>query len=491
MLYIKAEIRNYHERSSERAQLLASQLAVAIRLPLYAENSTELVRQANNLLATPKVKRIIIYGSNNRVLVDQKTDAVVNDADLAMSTVQVTSAPASPSVESAISGVSPFVGLPLGTVTVYIDSSDLKESIISAILGSAAIAFLFWIAVLLACYPVLKKVTNSFGILTNGLTRMKDGDFSIILEIDEDTEAGRAAQAVNRLSSMLRERDRENLRLQEELVNSMRLEVQEEKRRIMAKLIQTNRMTSLGLLISSMAHNINTPNGAIKLAAQHLDRSWKDALPILEQVTKEEGEFTLAGLPFGVAREEILGANASVLSNADKVERVIKDLRSYNVGEKNEFCPGVSVNHVVTEALTVIRAHGRQGDVSIQTELAPDIPKIMGNKYQLEQVVVNLLMNAMQATISQNGVVKVHTDYITTDKIVRIVVKDQGIGISPEVRKHLFEAFFSTRIASGGSGLGLYISKFIVAEHNGSLTLESDQVNGTVATVNLPLNPST
>ena len=82
----------------------------------------------------------------------------------------------------------------------------------------------------------------------------------------------------------------ENRTLQEELVKAMRLEVQEERRKIMAKLIQTNRMTSLGLLISSIAHNINTPNGAIKLAAQHLASSWKDALPILEQVTKEEGD---------------------------------------------------------------------------------------------------------------------------------------------------------------------------------------------------------
>ncbi|MFZ2948630.1 MAG: response regulator [Desulfuromonadaceae bacterium] len=268
---------------------------------------------------------------------------------------------------------------------------------------------------------------------------------------------------------------------------TMRREVQEERRKLMAKLIQTNRMTSLGLLISSISHNINTPNGAIKLAAQHLAGSWKDALPILEQVTKEEGDFTLGGLPFGVAKGEIRGAADSILNNADRVERVIQDLRAYNVGERNELRPGVSINRVVEEALTIIRAHGRQGEITITPALAPNIPTITGNQYQLEQVVVNLLLNAMQAMPDNRGTVTVRTEYSAETAEVGIIVTDQGEGIGPEVRKHLFEAFFSTRIDKGGSGLGLYISNFIVSEHKGRLTIESEQNAGTVATVHIPV----
>jgi len=285
----------------------------------------------------------------------------------------------------------------------------------------------------------------------------------------------------------LQEREAENLRLQEELLDSMRLEVQAEKRQIMAKLIQTNRMTSLGLLISSIAHNINTPNAAIKLAAQHLDRSWKDALPILEQATKEEGEFTIGGLPFCVARSEILGASESVINNADRVGRVVHDLRAYNLGEKRDFAPGVSANRVVSDAMTIIRAHGSQGDVSIIPVLAPVLPDITGNQYQLEQVVVNLLMNAMQAVNSDKGTVRIRTEYCENEGMVRIIVMDNGVGIPPEIQKHLFEPFFSTRIERGGSGLGLYISRFIVNEHKGDLTIESNPSAGTLATVSLPV----
>ncbi len=488
LVLITGEIRNYRERSTEKAQLLASLLAGNITLPLYSENVTELNRRATELLSFPHVAHIIITGSDHRILVDITSPEITADTPLVASSAKVTSASVSPSAEAALSGVMrPAVTL-LGSVSVSIDADDRKATIRSAIFKTGGMALLFWMAVVAACYPVLKRVTRSFNTLTDGLDGMMGGDFSAKIIIGKDDEAGRAAQAVNRLAAALEERETENRSLQAELVKAMRLEAQEERQKIMAKLIQTNRMTSLGLLISSIAHNINTPNGAIKLAAQHVAASWKDALPILEQVTMEEGDFTLGGMPFGVAKGEIKGANESILNNADRVERVIQDLRAYNLGDRNELCPGVSVNRVVEEALTIIRAHGRQGEITITPTFAPNLPGITGNQCQLEQVAVNLLLNAMQAMPDNRGTVTVQTEYSPETAEVKIIVTDQGEGISPEVRKHLFEAFFSTRIDKGGSGLGLYISNFIISEHNGRLTIDPDKDTGTVATVYLPVS---
>lgn len=487
LVLITGEIRNYRERSTEKAQLLASLLAGSITLHLYSENVTELERHATEMLSTPRVARVFITGSDNRKLVDILAPTVTADTPIVTSIAPVTATSASPSAEAALSGMTAPTATPLGSVSVSIDTGDGKDTIRSAIFKTGGIAFLFWAAVVAACYPALKRVTRSFNTLTGGLDNMMGGDFSTQIIIDKDDEAGRAALAVNRLAAALKEREAENRTLQEELIKAMRLEVQEERHNIMAKLIQTNRLTSLGLLISSIAHNINTPNGAIKLAAQHIAASWKDALPILEEVTKEEGDFTLGGMPFGVAKGEIRGATESILNNANRVERVIQDLRAYNLGEKNELIPGVSVNRVVEEALTIIRAHGRQGEISITPTLATNLPDITGNQCQLEQVAVNLLLNAMQAMPGRKGSVTVKTEYSAESAEVRIVIMDQGEGISPEVRKHLFEAFFSTRIDKGGSGLGLYISNFIVSEHKGRLTVVSEQGAGTVATVHLPV----
>jgi two-component system NtrC family sensor kinase len=486
---LTGEIHNYQERSTEKARLLSSLLAGSATLPLYSENVTELNRLATEMIATPHVAQIIITSSDNRKLVEITSPTATSAVPRITSTAPVSAATASPSAEAALSGVTPQTTNQLGSVSVSIDAGDRTDTIRSAIIKIGGIALLFWMAVVAASYPVLRRLTRSFDILTEGLESMTGGNFSAKIIIDKDDEAGRAAQAVNRLAAALVEREIENRSLQEELVKAMRLEVQEERRTIMAKLIQTNRMTSLGLLISSIAHNINTPNGAIKLAAQHLASSWKNALPILEQVTKEEGDFTLGGLPFGLAKGEIGGANESILNNAERVERVIQDLRAYNLGERNELSPGVSVNLVVKEALTIIRAHGRQGEISIKPAHASNLPDITANQCQLEQVVVNLLLNAMQAMPDNKGAVTVRTEYSAGENEVRIIVTDQGEGIPPEVRKHLFEAFFSTRIDKGGSGLGLYISNFIVSEHRGRLTIDSKQGIGTVATVHLPVSP--
>lgn len=488
---ISGEIRNYQERSTEKAHLLASLLAGSATLPLYSENVTELARLATEMLATPHVAHISITNNDNRRLVDLTSPTITSATPRVTSSARVTASTASPSAEAALSGIMPQTTMHLGSVSVSIDAGDRMETIRSAIIKTGGIAILFWMAVVAACYPVLKRVTRSFNTLTDGLDTMMGGDYSAKIVIEHDDEAGKAAQAVNRLAAALEEREIENRNLQEELVKAMRLEVQEERRTIMAKLIQTNRMTSLGLLISSIAHNINTPNGAIKLAAQHLASSWRNALPILEQVTKEEGDFTLGGLPFGIAKGEIRGANESILNNADRVERVIQDLRAYNLGERNQFSRGVSVNQVVKEALTIIRAHGRQGEISITPAHAHNLPDITANQCQLEQVVVNLLLNAMQAMPNNKGAVTVRTEYSAEENEVRIIVTDQGEGIPPEVRKHLFEAFFSTRIDKGGSGLGLYISNFIVSEHKGRLTVDSEQGVGTVATVHLPVAAET
>ncbi|OGU15948.1 MAG: hypothetical protein A2076_04705 [Geobacteraceae bacterium GWC2_53_11] len=306
----------------------------------------------------------------------------------------------------------------------------------------------------------------------------------------------RLKEANELLESRVEERTRDlataNRVLQEEMAErqALRREVQEERSRFMAKLIQTNRMTSLGLLISSIAHNINTPNGAVILAAQHLAASWHDALPILENATREEGDFMLGGIPFGAAKSEIRGATESILNNANRVERVIHDLRTYNLGERYEVSAGVSINRVVKEALTIIRAYGRLGEIPITPVLAPHLPRITGNQYQLEQVVVNLLLNAMQAMPDNKGAVSIRTGYSAGDDEVHIMVTDKGEGFSAEARTHLFEAFYSTRIEEGGSGLGLYISNFIVSEHKGRLTVEPGLTGGTVATVHLPVTPA-
>lgn len=259
---------------------------------------------------------------------------------------------------------------------------------------------------------------------------------------------------------------------------------------IMAKLIQINRMSSLGILVASIVHDINTPNGAISLAAQHIDATWESALTILEQVAKDEGEdFLLGGLPFNESKATVSTSLSTILNNSDRISRVIQSLRAYHIGTHNEMHLGVSINKVVEGSLSVVRANSREGNVPIKSVLATDIPDITGNRYQLEQVVVNLILNAMQASSDSDSPVTVQTEYLAGSSQVCISVIDQGCGIPAEVKDRVFEAFYSTKIDKGGSGLGLYIANYIISEHSGRITIEPGESTGTVATVYLPVTP--
>jgi signal transduction histidine kinase len=256
----------------------------------------------------------------------------------------------------------------------------------------------------------------------------------------------------------------------------------------MAKLIQTNRMTSLGLLVSGMAHEINNPNGTIKLAGEYLEKIWKDIEPLLYEKADEEGDFSVGGLPFSKAGDEIESALDSISRSCTRIERVVQNLRGYSLGDRVEMRADVDLNRVTNNALAIVRAHSRQSAAHIAMQLAPDLPLIHGNPFQLEQVITNLLQNALQALPPQEGKgVFLTTAWQRHDNSVTLTVRDEGIGIPAEFLPHLCEPFFSTRISQGGSGLGLYIASFIATEHQGRLEFSSTPGSGSTVTLHLPV----
>lgn len=487
-MYIVKEVRNQRRLAADKARMLATHLAESVRLPLYAENREALLLLAEDTARYPEIHAVVIRTNEGRVLADFHRPTAPPLGDLLSETVEVRSNPLGAAPETAFTGGNAS-GAQVGWVRLDLDTSGLKQTIRQTIVSSCLLALGFWLTGSLLSYLALRQVTRSFNALMKGLETMRTGNFAVKIRVERDDEPGRAAAAINELASALQQREQENKRLQEELIDAMRLEVKEEKRLLMAKLIQTNRMTSLGLLASSMAHEINNPNATIRLAGQYLDRAWRDALPLLQQVSKEEGDFSLGGVPFSAASNNIVDCCATIDRNSERIAHVIQDLRSYSLGERNAFRHDVNINHVVGSALTIIRSHGKHNDTAIVAETAADIPVITGSHHQLEQVVVNLLLNAVQALPEGKGKVTVETSLNPASQEVHVTVRDEGEGIPPELRERLLEPFFSTRIDKGGSGLGLFVASFIVNEHNGSLEFSSTPGAGTTVTVRLPLRP--
>ena len=488
-LYIVYELRTHRQTDMEKLHMLATHLADNIRLPLYAENREALRQMAEDTARYPDIHGVMISARDGRVLAEYERPDISGAGDTLSETVEVRSSPLGAGPDTAITGTRETSDTLIGRVRLSHVTIETGPMVRRLILTASGIGLVFWLAVSCLSYLALRQVTRSFNALMRGLETMRTGDYALKIDVERDDEPGRAAAAVNELAASLQERDRENQRLQEELLNAMRLEVETEKKLLMAKLIQTNRMTSLGLLASSMAHEINNPNGSIRLAGQFLSRAWRDALPLLQQVSAEEGDFNLGGIQFSAARKNIEECCATIDRNTDRITHVVKDLRSYSLGERNEILPGVDLTQVIAGSLAIIRAHGMHSEATINAECTANVPTITGSYHQLEQVLVNLLLNAVQSLQDGKGNILVSTSFDPGRNEVLIAVSDNGVGIPAEHMRRLRDPFFSTRIHKGGSGLGLFVASFIVSEHSGSLDFSSTPGSGTTVTVRIPVNP--
>jgi len=484
-LYSVREINAFQQRSDEKARLLASLLATTIRLPLFSEDVERLSRHAAEIAGYPGVHGVTIFNAEGKLLARAGYVKRLPDSSVTSRNLTVTPGPMGAESEALLGSAAG--DRPVGSIQLDTDDTELEKAIHAIIVSSTATALIAWAVITALCYLVLHWITKPLAALTSGISAIRGGDYDYRIIPESRDELADTAHAVNDLAAELRRRELENRKLQQEAMNSLLDEVHQERRTMMAKLIQTNRMTSLGLLVSGMAHEINTPNGAIKLAGQQMAKTWKSVLPILDRVAIEEGDFLLGGVVYSRVRDEVGKASDVVGRCSERIEKVINDLKTYNLGERSDVKSLVDVAPVVGDALAIIRAHGRYASTSIQIMAAPDLPPVAGNRYQLEQVFINLLLNSIQSVPEgRRGEIVITITRRPDNAEVAISVRDNGSGIEPDVMNRLMEPFFSTRMDKGGSGLGLYISDFIVREHNGRLEFASQPGSGTTATVTLP-----
>jgi PAS domain S-box-containing protein len=267
-----------------------------------------------------------------------------------------------------------------------------------------------------------------------------------------------------------------------------RLRVEENSRAIQAQLITTNKMASLGLLVTGIAHEINNPNNYIMVNAQLLDRVWQDLEKLLEQEFQERGDFVLGGLPYSDLKESLPEMIESINEGSRRIRDIINNFKNY--ARQGVVAKGdkVDINWVIKSTMMLLNHHINRFTSRFQLELADDIPLINGSQQQLEQVLVNLIMNALQSLTDRRQSVEVKTAYAAEAGKVVITVRDEGCGIPAESLSRIMEPFFTTKLDSGGTGLGLSISQSIIKAHLGTLEVASESGHGTIFTVILPVS---
>ncbi len=267
---------------------------------------------------------------------------------------------------------------------------------------------------------------------------------------------------------------------------SERVRMEDESRDIQAKLIQANKMTSLGLLVAGVAHEINNPNNFIMANSQLLERVWQDALKVLREYYRENGDFQVGGIPFSVMNEDSSRLFTGILDGSRRINEIVSNLKGFARQDRNITEHGVDVNRVVTVAVTILHHQLIKHTDNFHLDLTEDIPRVDGSSQQLEQVVINLLMNACQALPHKQRGIWVTTGYDPGAEQVTITVRDEGLGMPGQVSSRMLEPFFTTRLDRGGTGLGLFISQSIVKEHDGTLEFTSEPGKGTTFIVKIP-----
>jgi len=252
------------------------------------------------------------------------------------------------------------------------------------------------------------------------------------------------------------------------------------------QLLQADRLISMGILTSGVAHEINNPNTFILSNIQLLSNSWKEAKVILDEYFRENGDFIIGGLPYSTFQEKLPTLCARIMDGSMRIKRIVKELLVFSRSEPIDLIEIVDVNKVIHTVEILLSSMIMKSTHSFVLNLDPEIPPIKGNFQRLEQVLVNIIQNACQALPDQEKSICISTSYDSETHSVIIICRDEGVGIEERDIEHVLDPFFTTKRDLGGTGLGLSISASIVQGLNGTLEFSSTAYKGTTVTLRFP-----
>ncbi len=223
---------------------------------------------------------------------------------------------------------------------------------------------------------------------------------------------------------------------------------------------RADRLASTGTLAAGIAHEINNPMSA----------AWTSAEMALKLRDKPE------------TADLFEDSMHTVINSVQRCDQIIKSVLRLVRCESSAKTPG-DINDIARRAAEISQSYAKEQDATIELQLGENLPSAVMNPIEIEQVVVNLIQNAIQAS---RGPARVTILTEKTPQAIRITVKDRGRGIADSIKDQIFDPFFTDRPTGAGVGLGLSIVNSIVEEHGGSIDIRSQQNEGTTVTVVLP-----
>ncbi len=236
----------------------------------------------------------------------------------------------------------------------------------------------------------------------------------------------------------------------------------------------SKKMATVGVLAAGVAHEINNPLTAISGFSEGLKRRLPKLAHSLDE-TPENRELM----------DDFHEYVETIIAECNRCRDIVKGLLTFSPRKKIDFTP-VILNNLVTDVLKLLSNRLKHApQLEIDLEFGSDMPRVQGNAGELKQVILNIICNAMDASENHGRL------HIRTEKKgcwVILSVRDNGCGIAPEIMDRLFDPFFTTKPVDKGTGIGLSICYNIIQQHNGEITVTSNEAHGTVFEIKFP-NP--
>jgi signal transduction histidine kinase len=253
------------------------------------------------------------------------------------------------------------------------------------------------------------------------------------------------------------------------------------------QLFRAAKMVSLGTLVSGVAHEINNPVTSVLLNTQTLRKVWDGVLPILDERSQNEGDFRVGGMTYKGIRERMPMLLSHIEAGTRRVRDIVTDLKDFARETPSKRSEEIDVNEVVLKAVGLVSNLIKKSTNDFSVDYTPNPPVFKGSAQRIEQVVINLVMNACQALSDSDRAIRVRTGRDPDEACVFVEVQDEGVGVPTEVMQRIKDPFFTTKRDAGGTGLGLAISDRIVRDHDGEMNFISEAGKGTTVRVYFPV----
>jgi signal transduction histidine kinase len=250
------------------------------------------------------------------------------------------------------------------------------------------------------------------------------------------------------------------------------------------QLIQAEKLASLGILAASITHEVSNPNYAIQLNSEFLSNAQSDILALIDEYSPELQDVQINGLSITEFREKLPRIISTILNCSRQIDGVIKELKNYARREPEKPMTVIQINPLIESTVTMCSGFIDKATDNFSIQLQDNIPSISGHFQKLQQVLMNLIINACQALSKKSSALHIESYFNKEDHLAQIKITDQGTGIMTDHIEQISKPFFSTK---GSMGLGLSISAEIIKLHKGTLKFIPNDNEGTTVVISLPI----